>query len=650
MADKKTAAPAIDPKDLPLLWRLGDTNAGRAGGEMLASTVTGVGKRVVGNLAENFRGGFDPTTIPLPIAELFGINPHVLRDSTEEASQAVRQAASWAFRDVKDQGRLDAAQAAKKAPAAAAMVQGQGQAAAPVAADALFQQWKQATLAQESSNGQNLVGAPTRWGRALGIGQVLPENAQKMAKQLGLPWQPELMTSKTPEGRQYQMAITDRMMTQTWQQAGGDPANASRLYFGGPNPAMHGPKTRQYVEEMMGRMAGGRNGGNAGLGAGELQNPFDPRYGQAAMQLVDQGAGAAMRPETIMSPAMPDLPAPPMPAVAPPMDYSKVNKDLEALKPVMMAAREQNALVRNSWLSGIGQALASLPEGAGIGKILATVGGAALAGRSAGMDKVRLEQDAFDEKMARYNVALAQQDAIQAKQTHEELQHVTELMNTNAREKWQIETSKLLRDNTTSMAGDAVITSRTGKDGQLVVTRTPFRGPIMAQAALSKAQIMQGQGQQAQQGQALVAQANNAFVLQAAAAAASSGHADGQEALLQAPAFVAGSIVDSGMVADVVGGDWPEFQKQAREYAQSISPNIASGEYTDAVQQWMKSELYKRSILEASNANSPFNKRFFSYGQGANQLWQADRARGGRTTTRTGPRGTTVSEVIGGGQ
>lgn len=92
---------------------------------------------------------------------------------------------------------------------------------------------------------------------AMGAYQVMPETGRALAAQLGLPWQPALMTKSTPEAKAYQDKIGSAAIQEAIDNSGGDPATMAQYYHGGSNRGIWGPKTRQYGAEVVQRLGGG---------------------------------------------------------------------------------------------------------------------------------------------------------------------------------------------------------------------------------------------------------------------------------------------------------------------------------------------------------------------------------------------------------
>lgn len=88
----------------------------------------------------------------------------------------------------------------------------------------------------------------------MGIGQVMPDTARSLARRIGLPYRPDLMSGTGAAARQYQDAITEAAVKEAWSAGGGNVRNAAMYYHGGSNRGLWGPKTRRYAENILGRL------------------------------------------------------------------------------------------------------------------------------------------------------------------------------------------------------------------------------------------------------------------------------------------------------------------------------------------------------------------------------------------------------------
>lgn len=112
-----------------------------------------------------------------------------------------------------------------------------------------------ALIQQESGGNGAAVGPQTKWGRALGSTQMLPDTAREMATKLGLPFRPDLLKSNDPQALQYQRQLGEAYLREGYEKTG-NWQDALRYYHGGPDRKMWGPKTNAYARSVMGRLGG----------------------------------------------------------------------------------------------------------------------------------------------------------------------------------------------------------------------------------------------------------------------------------------------------------------------------------------------------------------------------------------------------------
>lgn len=110
------------------------------------------------------------------------------------------------------------------------------------------------SLIQQESHGQaGAVGPKTKYGRALGMTQLLPDTAKEQADKMGLAWRPDLLTGKTPEAASYQTQLGRSYFDEGLRKTG-NIRDALHYYHGGPNRAQWGPKTYAYADAILGRL------------------------------------------------------------------------------------------------------------------------------------------------------------------------------------------------------------------------------------------------------------------------------------------------------------------------------------------------------------------------------------------------------------
>ena len=111
----------------------------------------------------------------------------------------------------------------------------------------------QAVIEQESGGRAGVTGPQTRYGRAQGLAQMLPETAREMAGKLGVPYRPELMTGTSPEAANYQYQLGLAYFKQGLA-ATGNLRDALRYYHGGPDRSIWREKTNRYADEVAARL------------------------------------------------------------------------------------------------------------------------------------------------------------------------------------------------------------------------------------------------------------------------------------------------------------------------------------------------------------------------------------------------------------
>jgi len=83
--------------------------------------------------------------------------------------------------------------------------------------------------------------------------QVLPATAQGVAKRLGVPWRPDLMSGSSEAAANYQRAIGQGYLEEALDKTG-NVSDALKYYHGGPNRRLWGPKTNAYSAGILRRL------------------------------------------------------------------------------------------------------------------------------------------------------------------------------------------------------------------------------------------------------------------------------------------------------------------------------------------------------------------------------------------------------------
>lgn len=105
----------------------------------------------------------------------------------------------------------------------------------------------------ESSGRAGALGPQTPYGQAMGLTQVLPSTGEGIAKRLGVPWRPDLMTGTSADAATYQRGIGQAYLDEALSKTG-NVRDALRYYHGGPNRKLWGPKTNIYADGILRRM------------------------------------------------------------------------------------------------------------------------------------------------------------------------------------------------------------------------------------------------------------------------------------------------------------------------------------------------------------------------------------------------------------
>ena len=386
--------------------------------------------------------------------------------------------------------------------------------------------------------------------------------------------------------------------------------------------------------------------GGGGGAAPSFVNPFDPAYVNQAVGEINKAEQASLQPQTF---TLDRAPAPIMPELVTPAptDFSKVDAAIDAMKPVALAEADRKALIRKNVFAGIAQGLSSLQDGASVGKVLAMVGAGALGGRSAGADEVNQRMHLFDEKMAQWQLLVANNEKTKAQTVAQEAQYMASQMNQRGLLEWQANYGQWQKDNNAQVVGNMLISSKIGADGKQQITSTPIASAVHASAAMARANIYAGASGQFNQGNAMVAQATNGLIMaQTAAAMQSGGNADEQAAAaMTGPAFLARSIVDGGQLPLVLDNpdDMAAFAKDAQRQAVQMGLTPTTKEYGEGVANIMTGML--TSYILANGQNKAVMDKISQAGGVGNQIFAADQFRNTRTRTTTSPKGMTTVET-----
>lgn len=493
-----------------------------------------------------------------------------------------------------------------------------------------YQTFKNAIIAQESGGRYGV--ANTEGSGATGLGQIMPDTAKALSKKLGIAYRPDLLSGTNAASRQYQDQLTEAAVQEAWKYGGGNIAQAAGYYFAGPNKKGWGNKTAKYQQDILRRM--GQGGGALAGAVPDFINPFDSQYFDKAEQQLNQAETAALQTQEFSqelpnAPQLPDAPE----VVA--KDFAASDAALEKLKPMMITEKEKSSALRRNWLKGIGQAMASTPDGAGLGKVLANLGAGALLGRAAGQEEIANRMDLFDEKMAKFNALQFQQEGAKADQAYNEaVQEVATQYDRNMKQ-FQMDYNSYVKHNNISVNGSNVVIQK--KDGNNVTTKiVPIQSAIKSAFAVQRANLYSNVGRAQNQGNAAVAGMTNQYIAASAAAAGKNGQMDPDEALFTSGAVLAAEAVSSGLAATMFAPeDWAAMSEAANKQVKDEGLFPGSKEFAERKQEVMGTQLYAASL--SNDAGGKYIRDRLQQGKQAVQgIYQGNKARNATKTTKVG--------------
>lgn len=353
-----------------------------------------------------------------------------------------------------------------------------------------------AMLYQESGNKQfNRDGSVVTSNKgATGIAQVMPATGPEAARLAGLPWDPQRFKTDA----EYNKALGFAYFNKKLQENNGDVSKAMAAYNagqgrvnqavrkGGENWMAFMPaETQNYVPSVLSRMGGLAEAFGApapGFNAAPYQQAMDATMQAAA--LMDKSYSASF--------AKPELPDRPTPDAFQAPDFSAGNTAFEATRPTAPFAdeKEERKLLKQQYWKGIGQALASLSGGEGLGVTLARMGGGALMGRARGEEMIDAKEEEFEKEMRAYNQALAarndSQAAVHANVLNQNIQQRNQFKN----ELWSDAVAEIKQYSPQVQDGKLITYNPDPKNpGQIVMNVTPLGFANQAQALLRRAEI-----------------------------------------------------------------------------------------------------------------------------------------------------------------
>lgn len=356
---------------------------------------------------------------------------------------------------------------------------------------------------QFDANGNPLVGrdrqgnvpGAARGGPAIGVAQIQEGTAKDTAQRHGIQWSAQAWQNDP----QYNYRLGLLHFQDRVQARGGDVVTAAADYHSGQGNvnkaiARHGaqnfvqglgPEGQSYVQTVMSRMgqlAGAFGAPAPGFNAAPYQN---------AMAAQDRAAAMLTTPYEATFNEMP-LPERPAPTELAAPDFAQGNAAFEATRPKnpFDDPKEAVRLQRQQYFKGIGQAMASLSGGEGIGTMLMKLGAGALMGRARGQEMVDAKEEQFEQNMQEFNRALASRNDQQAVAAANVLNQNIQQRNQYADQIWADSVAQIQKKQP-QVVNDKLITyERDPSDpNKWTMNVTPLGYGIQAEALLNKANI-----------------------------------------------------------------------------------------------------------------------------------------------------------------
>jgi hypothetical protein len=487
--------------------------------------------------------------------------------------------------------------------------------------------------------------------------QITPQTRQGIIKQHGFdPWaSPEnAVKGAMIAATTYTGLNADYTNPQVLAKAAGGyfaGAAGARNPFGAASDGSN--TTGQYTQRVLGP--------NTGLSAPFI-NPFDPAYANQALGQIDKAAALSKQPFEISGDVGP-MPEMPKPDLIPKTDFSKTDADLQAMRPQEVSLKEQHDIKWKNFWAGLGKAMSSMPEGAGIGDFFLKLGGGILMGKAAGAEEIQNKQEEFSNKLAKWQAALYENDAVKAQTQHQEL--LVDFKNNQdyVNSKYQTAMNMWLKNATPTLVGDKVIFSQTTPEGRVSVKGIPIASMVDAEAAREKVSVLSGMFSQQNDGNSQVARLENGIQGQLALGRAAamltspqSSEEDKAAAAAYGAAQTATFAVDSGQVANIIGEDSAKaLEKEVLTTltAQGIYPG--SADYADAAKKMMSYKLGTAATMDTTGQTlnklmnlKPAADIFMNYaaGQKAKESTRVTTDSRGRTTRSTTTTGNPFADAV----
>ena len=371
-------------------------------------------------------------------------------------------------------------------------------------------------------------------------------------------------------------------------------------------------------------------------------NPYDQRYDRAAMGQLDAEQKALMTPSHFSVAGPGPAPELPKPEAIPTTDFSASDAALADMKPVEITAKEQMQIQRKDFFQGLAQAMANSPGNEGLGTFLMHLGAGALAGKAAASDEIKHEQDKFDDKMARYQAAVYQNDLAKAQTIHQEATAQVAQNNQFARDNWTVAYDNWKgAGGSVNISGTNAVVTRKDTNGNITVDTLPIASAVGAAMAQQRANLFSSIGGRVFAGNQQIAGMANSLAARAAIQQMNGGPSKVSDAAAAAaPAMYATWLTTHGGVGDVIGADGLKSLEQSIQ--QQIPPQITAGskEWIDRHDNIMANELTKLAV-----ASPDIMKKMMAAGSAMPSQMSADALSAAKTRTATDARGQTTTST-----
>lgn len=397
-----------------------------------------------------------------------------------------------------------------------------------------------------------------------------------------------------------------------------------------------GKKGHVHVEPgpSMGIPTGGGGSPFAGLGPDYAQS--DAFAGQA-LGILDKALGMADQPFTATTNAGPmpvfggDLPE------VQQTDYTKAREGLEALKPTAPTKEQTDDIELRNWFAGIGQAMAGLEDGAGLGRVLLALGGGSLMGNAAGKAEVSKEWKEFEQKQREYQEAVVRMDmreaevkAAESKEAWNRSYQVSVQNFAPALQQWAAEANPTFADG-------YIITQKTDKaTGEKTFQGTPYSNRTKIGILGQQAQIYGSlSGQRASAANAVFG-ATLPLMMNQAVTNFRGGDSAGIAGLV---GEISATLWDNGTVRQLIGDEkWNEFQMELNKQMANMRMATTDAGYAEAYRRAGMTALAQ--YLAARPEMILNNVDLISGSLGMSQFFAGEDR---KVTTRTGKTGTTTT-------